>query len=90
MTAYADLDTAIHALRVGAALVRRAPSPDTTDGWTLYHQSFREYVRSAPGLAGTVEEMQERLSEAADFWADDVRLSRYTVEKYEEDLHEDT
>jgi hypothetical protein len=23
-----------------------------------------------------------------DFWADDVRLSRYTVEKYEEDAHE--
>jgi WD40 repeat protein len=57
------------ALRVGAALLRRAPGADTADGWTLYHHSFREYVATSRGLADSVHDWRERLVESAGEWA---------------------
>jgi len=38
-------------------------------------QRFMAHLKAKAGLS-------------ADFWADDLRLSRYSVEKYEEDTHE--
>jgi WD40 repeat protein len=56
------------ALRLGAALVCRATSPDTLTGWMLYHETFREYVAGAPELSGSVAEYRGALIEAADRW----------------------
>jgi len=58
------------AIRVGQSLLRRAPSPDTADAWTLYHQSFREYVNEAVALQGSIEDARERLFDMALEWAD--------------------
>ena len=57
------------ALRAGGALLRRAPSPDTDQGWALYHQSFRDYVGSAAALAASVADAEEALIEAAANWS---------------------
>jgi hypothetical protein len=70
------------ALRAGRALLRLAPTPDGAEGWTLYHQSFREYVAGrpatperdlpatlpAPALAGLVRRAEDRLVQAAEWW----------------------
>jgi hypothetical protein len=70
------------ALRTGRSLLRLAPTNDGGDGWTLYHQSFREYVAGrpdtpteqallpAPALGGLVHEAEYRLVRAAEWWAD--------------------
>jgi hypothetical protein len=72
------------ALRSGRGLLRLAPTSDGTDGWTLYHQSFREYVAGRPAdlergissappataLADLVKEAEDRLVQAADWWAE--------------------
>ncbi len=63
------------ALRAGQALLRRAPSPDTEQGWTLYHQSFRDYVTGGTAASGAgsplgamVQDARELLAETADAW----------------------
>lgn len=68
------------ALRAGRALVRQAPTSDGVIGWSLYHQSFREYVGGiededgnqltppAKALAGVVEEADDLLIEACLQW----------------------
>lgn len=68
------------ALRVGASLLRTAPTPEQTAGWTLYHQSLREYILgrpaaddtpaipASPALAATVAEARRRLFRAVDGW----------------------
>ncbi len=70
------------ALRAGWALVRRASTPEGGRGFTLYHQSFRDYVGGVPAragraaipparqLAGTVAEAEQRLWEPAESWAE--------------------
>jgi len=69
------------ALRVGTTLLRRAPSPDTAQAWTLYHQSFREYVGGVPAsehrpgtepavaLVDKVRDAEDMLADAAQAWA---------------------
>jgi hypothetical protein len=64
-----DLQGVEVALRAGAALLRRAPGPDTADGWTLYHQSFREYVGTTSSLKRTVAAAERSLVENAARWA---------------------
>lgn len=68
------------ALRAGQALVRRAPSPDTDAAWTLYHQSFREYVGGraatkdleavapAAALQASVRLAEDELADLAGSW----------------------
>ena len=56
------------ALRAGAMLLRRAPGPDTSDGWALYHQSFRDYVGRTNTLATSVWEAEQSLVDAAAGW----------------------
>ncbi len=58
------------ALRAGAGLLRRAPSPDTANAWALYHQSFRDYVSASTALAGSVQEAQRDLYRAAARWGE--------------------
>ncbi len=58
------------ALRAGAGLLRQAPSSDSVDGWTLYHQSFRDYVASSSGLSGSVHDARRALFRAAARWAE--------------------
>ena len=68
--------------RAGTALLRAAPTADGTEGLTLYHQSFREYlvgrpasgdlpaVAPAPALAGTVQDAGAKLCRLAQGWAE--------------------
>jgi WD40 repeat protein len=71
-----------NAQRGGQALLRTAPTADGTEGLTLYHQSFRDYVGGcpargdqpardpAPALAGTVGDAQAKLCRLAQHWAE--------------------
>ncbi len=62
------------AVRAGGPLLRRAPTSETADGWTLYHQSFREYVGGtspAESLAAKVADAEEWLCAAAAAWDDE-------------------
>lgn len=68
------------ALRVGQALLRKTSTPDGTEGYTLYHQSFQEYitgkpahgtaaeVKPAPALADTLREAQRKLFRMTARW----------------------
>ena len=68
------------ALRVGQALLRRTGTPEGGEGYTLYHQSFEEYIRGkparadqpevspAPALAQTLVEAQRKLYRMASRW----------------------
>lgn len=68
------------ALRVGQALLRRTFTPDGTEGYALYHQSFQEYVTGraahgglpavepAPALADTLREAQRKLYRLVSRW----------------------
>lgn len=62
------------ALRVGQALLRRATTPEGTQGYALYHQSFKEYITgtqdspAAPALSDTLKEAQRKLYRLADAW----------------------
>ncbi len=70
------------AVRAGRALLRPAPTRDGTEGVTLYHQSFRDYVGGtggadgrtgappAPALAGVVRSAARLLATAAGWWAE--------------------
>ena len=49
------------------------------EGWPRFLEHFARYCEA-------VSKAKAGLS--VDFWADDVRLSRYTVEKYKEDTNE--
>jgi hypothetical protein len=71
-----------NAQRGGQALLRTAPTADGTEGLTLYHQSFRDYVGGcpargdqpardpAPALAGTVGDAEAKLCRLAQHWAE--------------------
>ena len=71
-----------NAQRGGQALLRIAPTADGTEGLTLYHQSFRDYVggcpargdqptrNPAPALAGTVRDAETKLCRLAQHWAE--------------------
>ena len=68
------------ALRVGQSLLRREPSPESDSAWSLYHQSFREYVGGSPQttdragrppaetLRGVVRDAEELLADLASEW----------------------
>ena len=62
------------ALRAGRSLLRQAPTRDGVDGWTLYHQSFRDYVGGtseippAPALADVVRDAERLLCRMAGGW----------------------
>ena len=71
-----------NARRGGQALLRTAPTVDGTEGLTLYHQSFRDYVGGcpargdqpardpAPALDGTVRDAVAKLCRLAQHWAE--------------------
>ena len=69
------------ALRAGRTLLRLALTRDGTEGYTLYHESYRDYIggrRSKPGggwvqaptpaLSDKVEDAEEHFGAAADGW----------------------
>jgi len=56
-------------------------------GW--HRSTFLPQVwEQLPDRRRFMDHLKAKAGLAVDFWADDVRLSRYTVEKYEEDTHE--
>jgi WD40 repeat protein len=63
------------ALRAGCSLLRSAPTRDGGEGWTLYHQSFRDHVSGtaakppAPALAGVVRDAEKLLCRMSLGWA---------------------
>jgi len=66
------------ALRVGTALLRYNETPDGTLGWSLYHQSFRDYFDGKCGegddagagtLQGTASMARRKLFRMAARWA---------------------
>ncbi len=63
--AAAELEPVERALHAGRALLK--PAEDAA-GWTLYHQSFREFVLSSPLLAGTLARVRRTLLDLADEW----------------------
>ncbi len=68
------------ALRVGQSLLKTLSTPEHTEGYLLYHQSFREYIggqprtTTSPGtppaarLIGTVHEAEKLLYRSAERW----------------------
>lgn len=74
------LARAIAALRVGQSLLRASSTPDGDAGYSLYHQSFREYLTGRPPkddlpgtppatiIAGTVREAERLLYRTAAKW----------------------
>lgn len=68
------------ALRVGQSLLKTLNTPEHTEGYLLYHQSFREYIGGQPAAAGlpggkpaarlleTVYEAERLLYRSAERW----------------------
>ncbi len=62
------------ALRVGQALLRQAPTPESDQGWALYHQSFRDFASGGvPGeppsaLDPMAHEARDLLADLASRW----------------------
>lgn len=70
------------ALRVGQSLMRTSTTPEGTLGYSLYHQSFREYIGGRPAspdapatppaslIAETVYEAERLLYRSSERWAE--------------------
>ena len=74
------LERARAALRVGASMLRSVPTPEGELGWSLYHQSLREFIigreagegveelPSCAELRETLEEVRRRLWRGSTEW----------------------
>ncbi len=73
------------ALLVGQPLMRRVPTPDASDGFVLYHQSFLEYVAGKPGVGD--EPDSPPAPQLAEVVAEAQRLLIRTAERWDELPH---
>lgn len=57
-------DRVQRALRAGAVLLRSVPTPEGTEGFSLYHQSLREYLGGRTADAAAVSPLVDVVAEA--------------------------
>lgn len=82
--------TVQEAFEHGHMMLRPTTTPEGRPGWTLYHDSFRQHLRTTASVAGSSEWAQEEWLHSCSRWQEtnEESLQRYALRQYPEHLHE--
>ncbi len=80
------------ALEHGHLMLQRRPTPDGEEGWTIYHDSFRQHLLESEKVSVYRGRMQERWLEVCQDWrvlaSQEPSLHRYILRHYADHLYE--
>jgi hypothetical protein len=76
----------------GHLMLQQRPTPDGETGWTIYHDSFRQYLLESETVRDNREWAQERWLKVCEDWkglaSQEPSLHRYVLRYYAEHLRE--